>query len=190
MVVILFAGFFVLLLGAVGMLWIVSTWNRFHKLELAVELSWANYESLAKLKHEMLPDLTELVKGYAKHEIQFFEQLFIARQAASGALLAKNLSQLNMAESNLAQMMPRFNALSEAYPEVKADKHFLDLSNKLVRLEEQLADGREFYNSEATVFNIAIGILPDTIVASMKGARRRDLIDIPDYMHNDYVMSF
>ena len=165
---------------------------------LAIAADQMGYDSLAVSDHLIHPETFSVPYPYTDDGSVRWEPgtdwpdpiNTLSLIAGATKNITKNLSQLNMAESNLSQMMPRFNALSEAYPEVKADKHFLDLSNKLVRLEEQLADGREFYNSEATVFNTAIGMLPDTIVASMKGARRRDLIDIPDFMHNDYVMSF
>jgi LemA protein len=190
MVVILFLGFFGILVSAVGLMYIYSTWNRFVNLELNVDDAWADYESDVMMKFQMLPNLEKIVKGYAKHELAFFEQLFIARQAASGALLAKNVGQFNQAHNALAQMTPRFNALSEAYPEVKANAHFMDLSNKLVRLEERLADRREFYNSQATTWNKAIQMIPANIVASIKGSNVRLLIDVPDFYHQNYQMSF
>jgi len=190
MVLILFLGFFGALLSAVGLLYIWSTWNRFINLEENVENAWQDYESDVKMKYEMLPSLHNIVSGLAKHEIEFFEQLFLARQAASGALIAKNISDFNQAQNALAQMTPRFNALSEAYPEIKADAAFLDLSHKLVRLEERLADRREFYNSEATTWNKAIQMIPANIVALLKGSKRRDLIDVPDYYHQNYVIEF
>ena len=190
MVVLIFAGFFGALLSAVGLLYIWSTWNRFVSLELNVDNAWQDYESDVLLKYNMLPNLHKIVKGYAKHEIEFFEQLFLARQAASGALIAKNLGNFNQAQNALAQMTPRFNALSEAYPEVKADKLFMDLSHKLVRLEERLADRREFYNSEATTWNKAILMIPANIVAGIKGSKVRELVDVPDHYHQNYSMDF
>jgi LemA protein len=190
MVVVLFIGFFSLLLAGVGMLWFYTSWNRLVSLELNVDNAWASYESDVMMKFQTLPDLHEIVKGFAKHEIAFFEQLFIARQAASGALVAKNVGDFNKAQSALAQLTPRFNALSEAYPEVKADSHFLDLSRRLVRIEERLADRREFYNSEVTIWNKAIQMIPTFIIAAVKGSQQRELIDVPDYYHQDYKIQF
>ena len=89
MVVLLFVGFFGLLVGTLGMLFLWNSWNRLVSLELNVLDAWADYESEVQKKYEMLPSLHNIVKGYAAHELKFFEQLFVARQAASGALLAQ-----------------------------------------------------------------------------------------------------
>ncbi|DAC30891.1 MAG TPA: LemA family protein [Candidatus Poseidoniaceae archaeon] len=190
MVLILFAGFFLALVGAVGLLWVVSTWNRFVNLEMNVIDAWADFESDVKMKYELLPDLHATVKGYAKHEKAIFDQLSIARQGASGALAAQNVKQFNQYQNQIAQLTPRFNAISENYPNLKADALFMDFSQRLVTLEERLANGRETYNSTATIFNKAISMLPDTIVASIKGVKIRELIDVPDHFHQDYVVEF
>ena len=187
---VLFVGFFTALLSAVGLLWAKSSWNRLVSLEANVDESWAQYESDVMMKFQTLDDLTEIVKGYAKHEIAFFEQLFVARQAASGALIAKNLDQLGRAQSSISQLTPRFNALSEAYPEVKADRHFLDLSQRLVSLEQKLSHGRQSYNSHVTIWNKAIQMIPTFIIARAKGSVARDLTSIPDFYHQDYKVRF
>tara|TARA_B110000444_G_C18849896_1_gene604724 strand:+ start:3789 stop:4361 length:573 start_codon:yes stop_codon:yes gene_type:complete len=190
MVLILFGGFFLVLVGAVVMLWMVSTWNRFVNLELNVDNEWARFESDVKLKYDMLPDLHETVKGYAKHEKDIFDQLSIARQGASGALLAKDLEKFNRFEGQLARLTPQFSAITENYPNLKADALFIDFTQRLVTLEERLAYSRENYNATATIFNKSISMLPDTIVASIKGVRMRELIDVPDFYHQDYVVKF
>lgn len=190
MLLLLFGGFFFALIGLVVMLWIVSTWNRFVNLELNVVEAWSAFESDQKLKYDLLPDLHATVKGYAKHEKAIFDQLSIARQGASGALLTRNIEQFNKFESQLAQLTPKFNAISENYPNLKADALFMNFSHQLVDLEERLANGREEYNAKATIFNKAISMLPDTIVASIKGVKIRELIDVPDYYHQDYVVEF
>ncbi|MFB1005366.1 MAG: LemA family protein [Candidatus Poseidoniaceae archaeon] len=190
MVVLLFVGFFGLLVGTLGMLFLWNSWNRLVSLELNVLDAWADYESEVQKKYEMLPSLHNIVKGYAAHELKFFEQLFVARQAASGALLAQNIGQLNQAQGALAQLTPSFNALSEAYPEVKADRLFLDLSEKLIILEQGLGERREFYNSVATSYNKAIQMIPTNIVAGIKGCKARLLVDVPDAMHENYVITF
>ena len=85
--------------------------------------------------------------------------------------------------------LPGSTPCQRAYPEVKADSHFLDLSRRLVRIEERLADRREFYNSEVTIWNKAIQMIPTFIIAAVKGSQQRDLIDVPDYYHQDYKNS-
>ena len=81
---VLFVGFFTALLSAVGLLWAKSSWNRLVSLEANVDESWAQYESDVMMKFQTLDDLTEIVKGYAKHEIAFFEQLFVQRIERTG----------------------------------------------------------------------------------------------------------
>ena len=84
------------------------------------------------------------------------------------------------AEGMMSGLMPRINAVAEAYPELKADTSFVNLQNQVVAIENQVADRREFYNASATNWNAAIQMIPTNIVASMKNAIRKDLFEVTD----------
>ena len=170
--------------------WFFSTWNRLVSLEENVNQSWANIDVLLKQRYDMLPNLEEIVKGYAKHEKDLFMEFAKARQAAAGALQNKDVKGVSAAESMMSGMMPRITAVAEAYPELKTDGNFLNIQKELVSLENQVADRREMYNQTTTSFNKQIQMIPVTFVASMKGCQRRDLFEVHGVEREAVRLSF
>jgi LemA protein len=158
--------------------WFFSTWNRLIRLRENANQSWANIDVLLKQRYDMLPNLINTVKGYATHEKDLFEQFAQARNTASNALAGGDVKGVSQAEGMLSGMMPKIFALSEAYPDLKANTNFLELQKQIVSIENQVADRREFYNSSATNWNAAIQMVPTNIVAGFMGAIRRDLFEV------------
>ncbi|MBT3477293.1 MAG: LemA family protein [Euryarchaeota archaeon] len=179
-------GFFLL----IAVFWFFSTWNRLVSLELNVDNSWAQISVLLKQRYDMIPNLVNIAKGIAKHEIEFFDKLFDARRAAAGALQSGNIEGTARAESTFAAMIPRINMVAEQYPELKSDSSFLNIQNQLVALENSIADRREFYNSSVTTFNKAIQMIPTVFVANVKGCERRALFEIFDHERENVVIEF
>jgi LemA protein len=97
---------------------------------------------------------------------------------ATGALQNKDVKGVSAAESMMSSMIPRINAIAEAYPDLKSDSNFINIQNELVAIENQVADRREMYNSQTTAFNKTIQMIPTTFVASIKGCQRRDLFEV------------
>ena len=164
----------------IGLIWFLSTWNRLVRLEENVNKSWADIDVLLKQRYDMLPNLLNIVKGYASHEKELFMEFAKARQAAAGALASGDVKGVGAAEGMMSGLMPRINAVAEAYPKLKADTSFVNLQNQVVAIENQVADRREFYNASATNWNAAIQMIPTNIVASMKNAVRKDLFEVTD----------
>ena len=164
--------------------WFFSTWNRLVGLEENAIQAWSNIDVLLRQRYDMLPNLENIVKGYATHEKELFMEFAKARQMAAGALQNKDVKGVGAAESMMAGMMPKINAVAEAYPELKADSSFLNIQNELVSIENQVADRREMYNSSATNYNKAIQMIPTTFVASIKGCQRRDLFEVQGVERN------
>ena len=164
----------------IGLIWFLSTWNRLVRLEENVNKSWADIDVLLKQRYDMLPNLLNIVKGYASHEKELFMEFAKARQAAAGAFASGDVKGVGAAEGMMSGLMPRINAVAEAYPELKADTSFVNLQNQVVAIENQVADRREFYNASATNWNAAIQMIPTNIVASMKNAVRKDLFEVTD----------
>ena len=162
------------------LIWFISTWNRLVRLEENVNKSWSDIDVLLKQRYDMIPNLVNIVKGYAKHEREIFEQFALARQTAAGALASGDVRGVGAAEGTLAGLMPRINMVAEQYPDLKADSSFVNIQNQLVSIENQVSDRREFYNSSATNWNAAIQMIPTSIVAGMKNAARRDLFEVND----------
>ena len=169
------------------LIWFISTWNRLVRLEENVNKSWSDIDVLLKQRYDMIPNLVNIVKGYAKHEREIFEQFALARQTAAGALASGDVRGVGAAEGTLAGLMPRINMVAEQYPELKADTSFVNIQNQLVSIENQVSDRREFYNSSATNWNAAIQMIPTSIVAGMKNAMRRDLFEVTDPVQREAV---
>lgn len=169
------------------LIWFISTWNRLIRLEENVNKSWADIDVLLKQRYDMIPNLVNIVKGYADHEREIFEQFAIARQTAAGALAQGDVKGIGAAEGMLAGLMPRINMVAEQYPELKADTSFINLQNQMVSLENQVSDRREFYNASATNWNAGIAMIPTNIVAGMKSAVRRDLFEVTDPVQREAV---
>jgi len=171
----------------ITLIWFISTWNRLVRLEENVNKSWADIDVLLKQRYDMIPNLVNIVKGYAEHEREIFEQFAVARQAAAGALSSGDVKAVGAAEGTLAGLMPRINMVAEQYPDLKADTSFVNLQKELVSLENQVSDRREFYNSSATNYNAAIQMIPTSIVAGMKGCVRKDLFEVTDPVQREAV---
>ena len=169
------------------LIWFISTWNRLVRLEENVNKSWSDIDVLLKQRYDMIPNLVNIVKGYASHEREIFEQFALARQTAAGCLAQGDVKGLGAAEGTLAGLMPRINMVAEQYPELKADTSFVNIQNQLVSIENQVSDRREFYNASATNWNAAIQMIPTSIVAGMKGAARRDLFEVTDPVQREAV---
>ena len=116
------------------MFWFFSTWNRLVALEENAIQSWSNIDVLLRQRYDMLPNLENIVKGYASHEKDLFMEFAKARQMAAGALQNKDVKGVSAAESMMANMMPRITAVAEAYPELKSDTSFLNIQNELVSI--------------------------------------------------------
>ena len=156
-------------LFSVFLIWFFSTWNRLVRLDENAKKSWADIDVILKQRYDMIPNLVNIVKGYAEHEREIFEQFAQARQTAAGCLAQGDVKGVGAAEGMLSGLIPRINMVAEQYPDLKADSSFVNLQNQLVALENQLADRREFYNASSTNFNSAIQMIPTNFVASIKG---------------------
>ena len=147
------------------LLWYVMTYNRLIKMRVEVDRSWSNIDVLLQQRYEMIPNLVEMVKGYAAHEKDLFMEFAKARQAAAGALAQGDVKGIGAAEGTFAGLMPRLNFVAEQYPDLKADSSFVNLQKELVSIENQVSDRREFYNSSVGNWNAAIHMIPTNIVA-------------------------
>ena len=159
-------------------IWFFSTYNRLIRLRENVNQAWSNIDVLLTQRYEMLPNLVKMVKSYASHEKELFEKFAAARQMAAGALQQGDVKGVSKAESMLSGVMPKIFALSESYPELKANENYLKLQDETVSIENQVSDRREFFNASATNWNAAISMIPTNIVAGFMGAVRRDLFEV------------
>ncbi|MAK77921.1 MAG: hypothetical protein CL992_01385 [Euryarchaeota archaeon] len=165
-------------LGGIFLLYFVSTYNRMIRMRNEVDRAWSNIDVLLQQRYDMIPNLVNVVKGYTKHEEAIFGELIEARKVAAGALSAKDVGGVIAAETVLGEMVPRLFAISEDYPDLKADSSFVNLQEEMVSIENQVSDRREFYNAAVTNWNTAISVIPANFVASTMGAKQRDMFRV------------
>ena len=157
--------------------WFVSIWNRLVRLEKDVDRAWSNIDTILQQRFDMIPNMVKIVQEYAGHEKEIFGALSEARNTFAAASKGGDVSGVMAAESILSQAMPKLLALSEAYPDLKANTNFLKLQGDYKEIEDSVTDQRQLYNSSATNFNTAIEIIPGAFVASIKGCKERTLYE-------------
>mgnify|MGYP000008717412 FL=1 len=171
----------VLLFGGVisltVVMWFISAWNRLVRLEKDVERAWSNVDTLLQQRFDMIPNMVSIVKKYAAHEEGIFMELAKARNMFASASAAGDVKGVAAAETLLGGSLPQLLALSEAYPDLKANQNFMALQEDYKEIEDQVTDQRQLYNSSATNFNTAIETIPTNIVAGIKGCKEHDLYE-------------
>ncbi len=145
---------------------IVGTYNTLITLRNRVNDQWAQIEVQLKKRFDLIPNLVETVKGYAKHEKQTLEDVIAARNKFNKAQTPEEEMK---ASGELSQVLSRLMVLSESYPELKADKNFLSLQNDLKETEEKIAYARQFYNDRVLSYMNKIQMFPSNLIASMFG---------------------
>jgi LemA protein len=146
----------------------VSLYNRLVSLRQAVQEGWSGIDVQLKRRSNLVPNLVETVKGYAAHEKKLFEEVTELR-AKTSAAGPENAPQRQELEGQLSTALMRIIAVSEAYPELQADKTFIELQTALTELENQIQMARRYYNGTVRELNIAVQSFPDNIVAGCFG---------------------
>lgn len=155
-----------IVLGVVVILgiWFAASYNGFIRLKNAVEEAFSTMDVYLKKRFDLIPNLVETVKGYAAHEKQTLENVISARNMAMNAgSLDERIENENILSGTLKSLF----ALSENYPDLKANTNFLDLQNQLKLVEEDIANSRKYYNANVKVFNIKCEAFPSNIIARM-----------------------
>lgn len=157
----------VVLLVIILVSWYINTRNNFVRMKNKVEEAWASIDVYLKKRFDLIPNLVETVKGFAKHETETLEKVIAARNIAAGA---RTPEEKMSASANLTGSLKTFfNVVSESYPELKANTNFLDLQNQLKQLEASLENARLYYNGQVKTFNTAIELFPGNIVVKGMG---------------------
>ena len=152
----------------------VSIYNKFVKMRNLCEEAWATIDVYLKKRFDLIPNLVETVKGYAKHESSTLEAVIAARNSTMNAGSTKDRIA---AENALTGTLKTLFAVAEAYPELKANTNFMDLQNQLKILENDIAQARKYYNAVARELNDRIMTFPSSIVASAFHFDKRDYIE-------------
>jgi LemA protein len=171
-----------LLLGlvAVVLVFVAGIYNRLVALRNRAAGAWSDIEVQLKRRHDLVGNLVETVKGYAKHEQQTLEQVVEARGRAMGATGGGGPRAAGQAENLLTQTLRSLFALAEAYPDLKANQNFQDLQRSLEALETEIQNARRYYNAVVRDFNTRIQSVPDVLVARLLNVKERDFFELAD----------
>jgi LemA protein len=146
----------------VVLLWLMLSYNRFIALINRAKEAWADIDVQLKRRYDLIPNLVNTVKGYAKHESTAFEKVTQARAAAMGA---SNINDKATAENSLAGALKSVFAIAEAYPDLKANQNFLALQTELSDTENKIQAARRFYNTNVRDLNTSLEVFPGNVIA-------------------------
>ena len=155
---------------------VLLIYNRMVARRNAVDNSWAQIDAALQRRHDLVPNLVEAVKGYAKHEAETFEKTTKAR---AGAQQAKGPPQQAAAEGILGAALGRLMVIAEAYPELRATENFQQLQGQLTETENQIQITRRVYNDTVQTYNTLIQIFPPSVIANAFNFEPREFYDAP-----------
>jgi LemA protein len=169
-------------------LWGVFTYNGLVRLRNLVQEAWRQIDVELTRRHDLIPNLVETVKGYAGHERGTLDAVVRARAAATapGASVAQQAQQ----EGELSQALGRLLAITEAYPDLKANQNFLALQQELGTTEDRIASGRRFYNANVRELNTKIESVPSNIIAGFGHFQRADYFEAEEVSRTVPQVSF
>ena len=158
--------------------WAVVSYNGFVKLRNQIEEAFSTMDIYLKKRYEMIPNLVEIVKQYSIHEKETLEKIV---QARSMAINARSVEERGQNENMLSGALKSLFAISEGYPELKANQNYLELQDQLVVLEDDISQSRKYYNGVVKVMNNKVEIFPSNLFAKIFGFKR-----YPYFMADEY----
>lgn len=167
----------ILIIAGIIVLWFVFAYNGFVTIKNRVAEAWADIEVQLKRRYDLIPNLVSTVKGYATHESGTLEKVTEARTMAMNAGTPAAHAQ---AENMLTGALKSLFAVSEAYPDLKANTNFLELQRELSDTENKIQAARRFYNGNVRDFNTKLEVFPSNIIAGIFGFKKSDFFDIDD----------
>lgn len=169
----------ILIVLAVVVLWVIFAYNRLVSLVNQAKEAWADIQVQLKRRYDLIPNLVETVKGYASHEASAFENVTRARATAMGASSSTPSTQAK-AENMLSGALKTLFAVSEAYPDLKANQNFLQLQKELADTEDKIQASRRFYNITVMTLNTVEQSFPGNIIASSFSFKPMDLFELSE----------
>lgn len=157
---------------------VMGTYNSLVKLDERVNEAWSDITVQLKRRADLIPNLVETVKGYTKHETEAIKAVSDARAKMMGA---RTVSDSAQADGSLTGALSRLMAVTESYPELKADKNFQQLSSEISDTEDKIQAARRFYNAGAKELNTKIKLFPSNIINNMVGHfKKREYYEVPE----------
>ena len=169
----------IIVLGVIALvvLFFVAQYNRLIRLNISVDEAWAQIEVQLKRRADLIPNLVETVKGYAKHEQSTFDAVVTARAKAT---TASTVADTAAADGMLTQALRGLLAVAEAYPDLKASANFISLQEELATTENKVAFSRQFYNDNVRELNTAVKTVPTIFFSGIAKVNEREFYEVED----------
>jgi len=167
--------YILLAVAAAIVIWLVYTYNRFVTLTNRTEEAWSDIDVQMKRRYDLIPNLVETVKGYATHEASTLQKVTEARTKAMGA---QTVAEHAEAENMLTGALKSLFAVSEAYPDLKANSNFVELQRELSDTENKIQAARRFYNSVVQELQNAIEMFPSNLIGNTFGFKTREFFQL------------
>ncbi|MBI5225368.1 LemA family protein [Candidatus Micrarchaeota archaeon] len=158
-------------IGVVVLLWLALTYNSFVTLRNRIDNAWSQIDVQLKKRYDLIPNLVETVKGYARYEKSVFENVTKARSAM---MTAGNVADKAKADNMLTGALKSLFAVAENYPNLKANENFKQLQEELSGIESKIAYARQFFNDSVLEYNTKTQTVPSSIIAGMLGFHKKD----------------
>ena len=167
----------ILIVLAIIVIYVVAQYNKLVRLNVTVDEAFAQIEVQLKRRSDLIPNLVETVKGYAKHESETFEKVVAARAASTAA---STLPAVAAADSQLTQALRGLLAVAENYPDLKASANFLSLQEELSTTENKVSFARQFYNDNVRSLNTAVKTIPTSFFSGLAKVTEREFYEVDD----------
>jgi LemA protein len=165
----------ILAIIVVLILWTISLYNRLVKLRNGREQAFADVDVQLRLRHDLIPQLVEAVRGYMGHERGVLTEITEAR---ANAMKATTINDKIAAETRLSTALEGLKVSVEAYPDLKASQNFMDLQNEISDVENKIAAARRFFNSATKELNVATEMFPSNIIATLFNFKREPMFEL------------
>ncbi len=169
------AGVVLLIIIIAIAIWYIKTHNAFVVLDSQTDEAFSTIDVYLKKRFDLIPNIVETVKGYAKHESETFIKVTEARSKAVSASTPQEKAE---ADKEMTQAIRNFNMVMEAYPELKANTNFMDLQHQLKSIEGELSQARKYYNATVRVFNVKLGSFPSSIVGRKMRLTKKPFFEV------------
>jgi len=156
------------------LLLVFTTYNSFVKLNNKVEEAFSTMDVYLKKRWDLIPNIVETVKGYAKHEKSTLEEVINLRNSSYDKMNTNDKVEVN---NKLSQGISKLMAIAEAYPDLKANENFKDLSSQLTKVEDDIANARKYYNGTVRIFNDKVQMFPSNIIAGIFGYKAKKMFE-------------
>lgn len=170
-----------------GVLFIAGLYNGLVRMKVLVDEAWSGIDVQLKRRYDLIPNIVETVKGYAKHEKDTFEKIAALR---SQAMQTTDVAEKSKVENQLTSTLKTLFAVAENYPELKANENFLNLQGTLNEIESEIQGARRYYNGAVRDYNTKIMVFPNNLLAGMLGFKAREFFEADEEERENVKVSF